>query len=149
MELQIIIGKSPWRVWKGIGSFMLFEFGRPRRNKDGSRSGTYTLWIYMAEWRIHKARRELAHSESPDETIHRAAEGLTRKKLEAVFLTTFVAKRHLRYGAAFHFEGGYRLRAWAYERHKDDEDIFFLYSPAACISYRRDGTLTSEPINRK
>jgi len=127
---------------------MLFEFGRPRRKEDGSRTGTFTLWIYMAEWTIRKARRELAHSESSDTTIHRAAETLTNKKVESAFLTTFVAKRQVRHGAAFRFEGGYILRAWAYVRGEDDEEVFFLYSPDACIFYRRDGTLSSQSIER-
>ncbi len=148
-DLQCIIGKRPWHVWKGVGSFMLFEFGRPRRNEDGSKSGTYTLWIYMADWRILKDRKELAHSESPDTTIHRAAEALTAKKLECVVLRAFIEKRKVRHGVALNFEEGCSLQAWAYPRGRADEDVFMLYTPSTFITYGRDGTLVSEPSKRK
>ena len=128
---------------------MIFEFGRRRRKKDGSHSGTFTLWIYMAEWNIRNGSRELAHSESSDKLIHRAAETLTGKKLEAAFLKTCVAKSQVRFGASFCFEGGYKLHAWAYKHGEDDEDIFFLYSPTAFVSYSRDGVLVSKPNKRQ
>ena len=148
-DLHIILDKRPWRVWKGVGSFLLFDFGRPRRNQDGTTRGTYTLWISMAEWRIVKARRELAHSESHDRIIHRAAEALTDKKLEAIILKTSVAKRQPRHGVSLHFEGGYLLHAWAYERGKRGDDIFYLYLPKRCILYHRDGALSAESLDAK
>lgn len=121
----------------------------PRRTEDGDKVGTYTLWIYMAEWSIKKARREIAHCESSDKKIHRAAEVLTGKKLESASLTSFVAKRRLRHGAIFRFEGGYHLIAWACLKGDDDDDIFSLHSPDACISFHRDGALISEPSTRE
>ena len=147
-DFQMIVGKSPWRVWKGFGSFLLFEFGRAHRNEDGSQRGAYTLWIYMAKWRIRRSRRELAHSESPDKSIHRATEALTHKKLEAIVLSTVILKHRRRYGAVFHFEDGYSLHATMYDRSKD-EAIFMLYSPRACLSYKTDGTICSTTIKKR
>lgn len=145
----MILSKRPWEVWKGIGSTLIFEFGRRLRDKDGSRRGTYTLWIYMADWRIRKAGREIAHSESSDAVIHRAASTLTGKKLEAVFLKTFVTQWKLLHGSTFCFEGGHYLDAWAYEHAREDDDVFFLYSPDACTFYHRDGTMTSGSMDSK
>ena len=153
-DLRVIIGKRPWQVRKGIGSFLLFEFGRPWR-LDGNKVGTHTLWIYMAEWTIKEAGAEVAHSESPDEAIHSAADAFVGKKLESVSTTTFVAKRRLRHGVLFRFEGGYHLSAWSRrgastsEEGEDEEEIFTLLSPDVCVSYRRDGTWGSEPGTRK
>lgn len=125
---------------------MLFVFGRRRRGDGGRVHGTYTLWIYLADWRIRDSRGELAHSESPDELIHRAAATLTRKKLEGIVLNTVVLRRKLRYGAVFHFTDGHSLWATMYDRSEDDDPIFKLYTPAACHSYRSNGTITSQAI---
>ncbi len=145
---QRIIGKRPWRVWKGVGSFLIFEFGRPRRNEDRSKSGTFTLWIYMATWRIRKDGRELAHSESPDEQICRAADALTGKKLEAIVLNQIVSRRRVEHGATFCFEDGLRLTVCMYDR-SNDETIFFLYTPEALVNFDYDGAIRSEPMSRK
>jgi len=148
IDLQIIVGKRPWRVWKGVGSFLLFEFGRVYRCEDGNCRGAYTLWIYMADWRIQDSRRMLAHSESPDRSIHRAAEVITNKRLEGVVLSTVVLKRNVRYGVIFHFEGGYDLRATMYDGNIDDE-IFMLYSPQGYLSYNSDGTISSSVVDTR
>lgn len=146
-EFQILIGKKPWRVWKGVGSFLLFEFGRRHRAKPVGLRGTYTLWIQMADWRFRDSEHLLAHSDSPDEQIHHAAETLTHKRLESIVFCTVVLKGRLRYGAAFHFEGRHTLRATMYERSKDDT-IFMLYAPTVAHSYNTDGTVTSAAIDR-
>ena len=143
-DLRLIIGRRPWRVWKGYGSFLLFEFGRPHMHR-GKRYGTYSLWIYLAEWSIKKAGHEVAHSESPDQEIHDAADAITGKKLESASLVTFVTKRRKRHGASFHFVDEFDLHVRAYQDGDDDDRILMLHTPAECISYLRDGTWSSEP----
>lgn len=145
-DLRVILGKRPWRVWKGVGSFLMFEFGRPRRLfKESEKVGTFTIWIQMAEWRILKARRELAHSESSDKAIERAAEALQGKKVESATVLTYVTKYALRHGVQFSFEGGVRLIAWAYKRDGGNEAVFTLFSPDSNSSYCRDGTWRKIP----
>ncbi|HEV7402889.1 MAG TPA: hypothetical protein VGO11_08190 [Chthoniobacteraceae bacterium] len=145
-EFRVIVGKRPWRVWKGFSSFLLFEFGRAHRNEDGSRSGAYTLWIYLADWTVWKEAQELAHSESPDEVIHRAAEAFVGKCVLNVTMACFIEQRRTQTRATFRFEGGYILRAAMYDRGADDDAIFYLYTPKGILSYRRDGLMESEPL---
>jgi hypothetical protein len=145
-SLQKIINRSAWRVWKGVGSFLLFEFGRRLRTESGFPRGSFTLWIYMATWSVMKGRREIAHSESPDGTIHRAADALTNKKLKGIYLRAFLGKGMTIHGARFVFEGGCTLQAWAYRKPKDDDDVFFMYLPGQILCYRHDGELTLSPM---
>ena len=98
----------------------------------------------MADWKVLKGRRELAHSESADRTIHRAAEALTNKKLEGIYLRAYVGERAVRHGVSFRFEDDYRVIAWAYEHAKDDDDVFLMYSPKKYLCYHHDGSLTLE-----
>jgi hypothetical protein len=144
-ELHPILGKKPWKVWKGFGSFLLFEFGARRKDPEGNIHGSYTLWIYMADWRIRRGSDELAHSESPDAKIAQAAEALTGQKLEAIVLDTVVVPRLVRYAGRLLFEGHHRLDFYMYERVERDT-IFMLYTPRTVISYYNDGALRSKKL---
>jgi len=144
-KLHPILGKKPWKVWKGFGSFLLFEFGARHKDPKGDVYGSYSLWIYMADWRIRRGGDELAHSGSSDARIERAAAALTGQKLDAVTLDTVVVPKRVRYGARLFFESGHRLDVYMYERAKRDS-IFMLYTPRTVISYDNDGTLRSEKL---
>ena len=146
--LQPIIGKRPWRVWKGVGSFLLFEFGhQPRGASDRAEKGLYTLWIYMATWRIHRGSTELAHSESPDAKIAASAEALQGLTLQSIILDTVVRPRMLRYAAKLVFEGQHQVSAYMYDRKKDDP-IFMLYTPTHLITYDYDGRVKRKRMAR-
>ena len=145
-ELHVILGKKPWKVWKGFGSFLLFEFGTKHKDPNGNIYGSHTLWVYMASWRIRRGSNELAHSESTDAKIERAAAKLSGQKLEAISLETGVVPRCVSYGARLFFEGGYRVIISMYERAKRDDTIFMLYTPRTVISFESDGTLQSERL---
>jgi hypothetical protein len=108
-KFHLILGRKPWKVWKGFGSFLLFEFGERHKDPKGNVYGSYTLWIHMADWRIRRNGDELAHSECSDAKIERAAAALTGQKIEAVTLDTVVVPRRVRYGARLFFADGYRL----------------------------------------
>jgi hypothetical protein len=144
-KLHPILGKKPWKVWKGVGSFLLFEFGKRHKDAKGNVHGTYTLWIFMATWRIRRSGDELAHSESPDAKIESAAAELTGKKLEAVTLDTVVVPRRVGHAARLFFEGGYRLDVCMYERTKKDT-ILMLYTPRTVVTYDYDGALRSTKL---
>jgi hypothetical protein len=144
-KLHPIVGKKPWKVWKGVGSFLLFEFGKRHEDSKGKVHGAYTLWIYMAAWRIHQGGDELAHSESSDTKIKRAAVALIGQKLEAILLDTVVVPGRVHYAARFYFEGNRRLDVFMYERAKRDT-IFMLYTPRTLIDYDSDGAIRSKKL---
>ncbi|GEM_PF-2290377 len=148
LSLQCIIGKAPWSVWKGVGSFLLFEFGRKRKARPSGVKGTYTLWIYMAYWFLRRDGRQLAHSESPDGTIDKAAKAFERRKLREVIL-----RRHVRAGRALHsvrmiFHGGYTLDAYMYHPHKPSV-IFMLYSPSRLLEFDYEGNLEVKKMKKE
>jgi hypothetical protein len=140
--LHSIIGKRPWKVWKGVGSFLLFEFGAKKRDAvTQTMHGAYCLWIYMGAWRIRKEGKEIAHSESPEAAINRAAATLHGKRLNAVVLSCVVTKGELHYGARFEFDGRLTMQTFMYDR-PGPSSIFMLHTPSAVFSYDYDGALT-------
>jgi hypothetical protein len=145
---QPIIGKKPWKVWKGVGSFLLFEFGRKHKDPNGNTRGSHVLWIYMANWRIISKTKEVAHSESSDAKIERAANILIQKKLEALILSTVVTQTVVRYGARLHFEGDCRVVIYMNDR-DEQNTIFMLHTPSTVISYNYDGSLLSKPLRSR
>lgn len=147
-KFDSILGKRPWKVWKGVGSFLLFEFGQRHKDLKGKVYGSYTLWVFMADWRIRQDGKELAHSESSDAKIERAAAALTGQTLEAVTLDTVVIPGRVRYGACLFFAGGHRLDIYMYDRAKRDT-ILMLYTPRIVISYDNNGALRSTRLTNR
>jgi hypothetical protein len=147
-SIQTIVGKRPWKVWKGFGSFLLFEFGRKQKRPTGATHGAFCLWIYMAHWRIKKSGEEIAHSESSDEGIAKAASALCGKRLEAAILSSVVTKGQVRHAARFEFEGDLSVQTFMYDDHELDS-IFLLYTPAGLLSYGYDGSLTFQKMKKE
>jgi hypothetical protein len=144
-----IIGKCPWKVWKGFGSFLLFEFGAKKRDViTGTVHGAYCLWIYMAAWRIKKDGKEIANSESSDIVIERSTAALQGKRLDAVILSCFVTRGELHCAARFEFEGGRTVQAFMNDR-DGSGSIFMLHTPSAVFSYDYDGALTESKKKQK
>lgn len=105
-DLWAPIYENPaWLVKKGHGSFLTFEFGQPElrirepkpysdavseKVREGSArrlvtvTGQWHLWIYCCRWSIFHHQVELAHCESPDDVIDRAANRLDGQKLKMV-----------------------------------------------------------------
>jgi hypothetical protein len=146
--LTKILGKAPWSVWKGIGSFLLFEFGPRRAGQNGRPQGTYTFWIYMAHWRIRKNGKEIAHSESRDGTIQRAAQQLQGKPFRALVLERVMTKDSVRHAARLCFDNGYTLQAFMYDDHEPDA-IFMLYSPTEVLSFDYDGRMITKKLRER
>lgn len=139
--LGTLIGKSPWSVWKGVGSFLLFEFGRKRKTMSRPK-GTYTLWVYMAHWIIRRNGKQLAHSESPDKTIEKAARQFERRKLLGITLKKHIAKDRILFGAMFRFDGGHSLDAIMYEDEDHSGDaVFMIYTPTHLLQFDYGGDL--------
>jgi len=112
--IKSILGKAPWKVWKGVGSFLLFEFGRKHRDVNGNEFGSQTLWIYMAGWSVRRKGKELAHSESPDQRIKITAKRLVGQRFKSVWLKKIFLKDAVRHAALFSMDNGYALNAYMY-----------------------------------
>jgi hypothetical protein len=86
-KVQPIIGMPSWRVWRGIGSFITFEFGEPV-TKRGYTHGEWSLWVQHAAWRIESPDEFIAGCEDRNEFIDA---GL--KRLENVPIQSIVVSR--------------------------------------------------------
>jgi hypothetical protein len=142
--LKTVIGKRPWRVWKGIGSFLFFEFGRKIEAPRGPAKGAFSIWIYMADWILDQNGKDIAHSESSERLLTSATRQLEGKKLNAITLFTEISRGNPQYAASFSFEGGFTLNASRYDNGDPDDSIFVLFTPTLVVSYNYDGSLTDE-----
>lgn len=69
--IRSLEGKRPWRVQLGIGSFLVFDFGKPIQLTEEHTCGEWGLWIRCSAWRLRTKDQLLIGSEE------------TREKLEA------------------------------------------------------------------
>jgi hypothetical protein len=147
-----IMGKPAWQVKKGYGSFVTLEFGEPRlefREPYASRAkservrqlaarrlvtvrGDWHLWIYCCEWEISQAGQRLAHSESKDARIERAAGALDGQILTAVTVDPETAATRLE----FDLGGVLETRRWTPRRKRYEQWI--LHAPEDRYLSQRD-----------
>jgi hypothetical protein len=120
-KLQPIIGLPAWRVWKGIGSFVTFEFGEPV-TKRGYTHGEWSLWVQHAAWRIESADEFIAGCEDSNQRID---EGL--KQLENVPIRSIVVSRPA-LDTVITFENGMRLLTFTRDT-QDDRQHWALFTP--------------------
>src|SRR5258706_10878126 len=97
-----VYGKPCWGVKQGHGSFLTLEFGKPHLEihepivaRDGASKkvrgnltrrevyihGDWHLWIYCCAWEVLLNDKQVAHNESSDSRIARAANFLNGQKL--------------------------------------------------------------------
>jgi len=137
-----IYGKPCWGVKQGQGSFLTFEFGEshvvvhepviasrsasPDVRKALARRrafarGQWHLWIYCCSWQVLSRGRSLAHSESSDTKIHRAADLLNGQKL----VRFSILPRKLQ--CIFEFDLGGTLKTEPYDK---ESEQWLLYEPS-------------------
>jgi hypothetical protein len=58
-----LLGQSPWRARRGVGSFLTFEFG-PKVKVDRHYRGKWRLWIYQAVWQLRRNGNEVVNSDA-------------------------------------------------------------------------------------
>jgi len=123
-----VYGKPAWRVHKGYGSSVTFEFGKPKLRiskkillpKAGRKwprypirmahvHGEWHLWIFCCHWEIRRDGRKIGHSESEDKKIDQACTFLNGQILKRVA----VDPRSLR--TDFFFDLGGHLRTRPYQ----------------------------------
>jgi hypothetical protein len=156
-----LIGLPAWLVRKGHASCLTFEFGQPhlkirqptvssseseqaRRflsKRSVSPRGEWHLWIYCCHWRVLSAGNEIAWSESPEQTIVKAA-----RELDGLLLTKVGVDR-VRRTSEFTFESETTIRMWPYD--EDDSPQWMLFRQSGdVLTYRADGLYSFGPSDR-
>ena len=156
-----LYGKPCWSVKQGHGSFLTFEFGKPhlvirepivasveaskkvRENlarRGAHARGDWHLWIYCCAWEIFSNGKEIAHHESHDSRIMRAANILNGQRLTQVSILPPGLK------CIFEFDLGGVLKTHPYSR-KDEQ--WLLYEPTGkVLVLRADKRYSHHPSNR-
>lgn len=97
-----LYGKPCWSVWKGIGSFLTLNFGKPHlrirepiaahpgaskyvreslERRNAIVKGDWRLWIYCCDWEVRNKGRLIGRSSSSDKRIEQTARFLNGEKL--------------------------------------------------------------------
>jgi hypothetical protein len=156
-----VYGKTCWGVWKGIGSFLTLNFGKPhleirepivarpgvsKRVREGLArrnavvKGEWGLWIYCRTWEVFFNDRQIAHSESSDTRIMRAADFLYGQKL----VRFSIVPRGTR--CVFEFDLGGVLKTRPYST---TDEQWLLYEPTGkVLSLRADKCYSHHSSNR-
>jgi hypothetical protein len=146
-----IYGKPCWRVSRGYGSFLTFEFGSPRlvvrepiaasksaaarvRARLAQRRvvvrGDWHLWIYCCEWEVFNRGTRVGDS-SATAKIRRAIDFLDGQKL----IQFSILPRKI--GCVFRFDLGGVLRTNPYDK---ESEQWILYEPSQkALVLRGDG----------
>ncbi|MGN6578983.1 MAG: hypothetical protein ACTHJ1_03235 [Bordetella sp.] len=160
-----VYGHPAWSVQKGHGSFLTLEFGQPelriREPKTFPSSsslsekakesfarrlvtvtGQWHLWIYCCNWSIILHGKELAHSESPDETIASSTFRLDGQELLAVEQGATQGEWR------FVFDLGGELRTWPYQDEPPTEQwMLFERGTGYVLVAESDGSCSYGPGN--
>ena len=136
-----LYGKPCWGVKQGYGSFLTIEFGKPhlrirepivaspqasKKVREGlarrgaNVHGDWHLWIYCCDWEVLFREKRVAHSESSDKLIARAATFLNGQKL----VRFSIAPRGVR--CTFEFDLGGALKTRPNSR---THEQWLLYEP--------------------
>jgi len=156
-----LYGKPCWGVWKGYGSSIVFNFGKPHLEirepivakaksskrvrellaRRGARvKGDWRLWIYCCDWEIFQRGKGFLKSSSPDERIERAVRILDGEKL--VRFTLVPRGLH----CIFEFDLGSILKTKPFSRVHEQ---WLLYEPGGkVLALRADKRYSHHSSNR-
>jgi len=156
-----LYGKPCWGVWKGIGSFLTFNFGKPHlvvdepivASAEASKKvreslarrkvmakGDWRLWIYCCAWEVLRNGKPFARSESTNARIRRAADFLNGQKL----VRFSIVPRGLH--CIFEFDLGGVLKTHPFSR---THEQWLLYEPTGkVLILRADRRYSHHPANR-
>jgi hypothetical protein len=139
-----------WHICRGYGSFITFNFGKPRLKENGvlkrpgegrlprrtrmvSVRGDWHLWIYCCKWAIWQDEKHAASSNSSNDKIDCACAFLDGQKIRGIAVYPKTAE------TLFSFDLGGAMLTWPI----DDEIIeqWSLRCPnEKILKFRSDGT---------
>jgi hypothetical protein len=156
-----LYGKPCWGVWKGYGSSLVFNFGKPHleirepivadakaskrvrellARRGAHVKGDWRLWIYCCDWEIFRQGKRFAKSSSSDERIERAAGLMDGEKL--VRFTLVPRGLH----CTFEFDLGSILVTKPFSR---THEQWMLYEPTGkVLTLRADKRYSHHPSDR-
>ena len=145
-----LIGRKPWQVRLGYGSFITMEFGKKttdswvtRGKRFSTVHGEWHLWIYQCDWKLTKSRKRVASSEDDRDRLGPAVEILQGRTLESVHIYDDS------FDTDFLFSGGLTLRCTGYSDEDPDEERWLLYMPHHKVLLNLPGILVVRNANQE
>ena len=120
-----LVGKRPWSVQLGVGSFLLFDFGQTVQASAGVTRGEWCLWLYCTPWRIRTETRLLLGSEDTREKIAAEIKQLENKTVVRCDLIKPTLD------LVITFENGLRLETFSFDN--TDAEHWKLFAPDSMI----------------
>jgi hypothetical protein len=140
-----VLGRAPWRVWKGHGSFLFFDFGRKLRISPMAVSGYSVITVTMAHWFIRHQATTLANSESADAVIDKSIQHFVGKQLCEIITCRHITASCEYYAARLSFADNWSLDIRMYEKGVY-EAMFDIKTPNSITMYDYAGNLISRPV---
>src|ERR1700694_1939517 len=144
-----LLGKAPWNVQLGIGSFLTLEFGSPETESFGGKTrvhGQWHLWLQDCAWRVEKGGRINAASGDDHQQLSLAITKLQFGCLEKAVVNDFL-------DISLDFAGGLRLCTFTmdsseneqWELFKPDGLVLIAQAGGALIEAPRGGLQPRKP----
>ena len=142
-----MLGLNAWGVKQGHGSFLTFEFGQPKSEIGGYRSGSrksahvrgqWHLWIYCCDWKVRQDGMQLASSEHDEKAIGRATAALNGRKLMCVSVLPESGR------SSFTFDLGGSLETWPYGDDATQEQ-WMIYNELEVFTFNAMGDYSCGP----
>jgi len=120
--IAALVGKAPWDVRLGVGSFLTLEFGKHVVQAGERRQhGEWHLWLYMCNWRLESPSGVLVGSSDERETIEKALNTMHWGSVSEAIVDEPALDLRLS------FASGHRLKTFSSE--STGEDQWILYTP--------------------
>jgi hypothetical protein len=121
-----LVGKAPWRVRLGHGSFVTMDFGRrlPRDSDLSQEHGEWHLSIYLSAWRLDSDSRIVAGSEDSREIMESALTQLEGMTLDRVSVESPSLGLKLWFGP---------LVMNVFPTYSRDSEHWMLYTPSGAV----------------
>jgi hypothetical protein len=117
-----LVGKTPWDVRLGVGSFLTLEFGkRVVRVGERREHGEWHLWLYMCNWRLQTSSAVLTGSSDEHDAIENSLKTVYWGSITEVIVIEPALD------VSLSFDSGHQLRTFSSTSF--DEDQWILYTP--------------------
>jgi hypothetical protein len=113
---QPLVGKAPWNISLGYGSFLNFDFGEKIKEH-----GEWHLWIYCCAWKITHLDKKLVDNEDKSTMIEPALQNFMYQKLIEIDINPSLLE------TTFTFENEHKLTTTTIDF--EDAEAWLLFTP--------------------
>jgi hypothetical protein len=140
--VSALVGKTPWGLRRGVGSFLTMEFGLPDNNLSGKlMHGEWHLWLYHCNWRIEIKDTTVASSEFEPTIIDQAIQTLRLSTVRQAEVS------NPSFDLSLYFDPAVRLLTLSSSADHDQEQWMLFMPDGNCLTAYGDGNFDLGRIN--